>query len=187
MPPIPICFTEAEKIRRRNDLAGSRAPRPRNLVPGPVLCAPLPRGRSSIAHGPLTRRLPRSRILAVVPLGLSWSTAWRCGLHTPAESEAMVDAIGTGRKSHAPVVSHGFPTPTSTTSGRFFLSRGDTYGEFPMHEEASAMARTFEMDSTHGTDIDRATSGSSQAVYAPPTLRVPGLLRLLRHRERRCG
>ena len=115
---------------------------------------------------------PDLESLAVVPLGLSKFNAEQAmRLHTPAEAEAMVDAI----EDWQDVFLHTLGHRMVFAADEYYLMAGrpfpaaETYEGFSMHEDGIGMARTFEMEfNGHTSSPTGVQAGFFAAVDAPP-------------------
>jgi putative radical SAM enzyme (TIGR03279 family) len=115
---------------------------------------------------------PDLESVAVVPLGLSrFNKESAMRLHTPAEAEAMVDAIEDWQDVFLHTVGHRMVFAADEyylMAGRPFPAE-DTYGDFSMHEDGIGMARTFEMEFNGRAQTSTGPqAGFFAAVDAPP-------------------
>jgi putative radical SAM enzyme (TIGR03279 family) len=94
-------------------------------------------------------RYPELASLCVVPLGVSrFNTEARMRPHTPAEAEAVVDAVADWQDVFLAVVGHRLVFAADEyylLAERPFPPAGH-YGDFPMHEDGIGMARAFEAE-----------------------------------------
>jgi putative radical SAM enzyme (TIGR03279 family) len=115
---------------------------------------------------------PDLESLAVVPLGLSKFNAEQAmRLHTPAEAEAMVDAIEDWQDVFLHTVGHRmvFAADEYYLMADRPFPAAETYEGFSMHEDGIGMARTFEMEfHGHTSSPTGVQAGFFAAVDAPP-------------------
>jgi putative radical SAM enzyme (TIGR03279 family) len=94
-------------------------------------------------------RYPELASLCVVPLGVSrHSNEARMRPHTPAEAQAVVDAVEDWQGVFRSVLGHRL----AFAADEYYLLAGrpfppaEHYGDFPMHEDGIGMARLFEAE-----------------------------------------
>jgi putative radical SAM enzyme (TIGR03279 family) len=115
---------------------------------------------------------PDLESLAVVPLGLSrFNAESAMRLHTPAEAEAMIDAIEDWQDVFLHTVGHRmvFAADEYYLMADRPFPTAETYEGFSMHEDGIGMARTFEMEfHGHTSNPTGVQPGFFAAVDAPP-------------------